>query len=90
MALFRGFYVRGIACGLGSVLLAIAFGVSSADAQQPNPPPASPESSQGTILLTIFLKHDNRRRWSRSTRSYARKDSIRHFRRRAQRSSAGT
>ena len=26
MALFRGFYVRGIACGLGSMLLAIAFG----------------------------------------------------------------
>ena len=58
MALFRSFYVSGIACGLGSVLLAIAFGVSSAGAQQPNPPPASPESSQGTILLTIFLKHD--------------------------------
>jgi hypothetical protein len=58
MALFRDFYVRGIACGLGSVLLAIAFGVSSAEAQQPNPPPASPESPQGTILLTIFLKHD--------------------------------
>ena len=58
MNVFRGFYVRGIACGLGSVLLAIAFGVSSAGAQQPNPPPASPESPQGTILLTIFLKHD--------------------------------
>ena len=58
MDVFRGFYVRAAACALASVLLAIAFGVSTAGAQQPNPPPASPESSQGTILLTIFLKHD--------------------------------
>ncbi len=55
MDLFR---VRAIACGLGSLLLAMAFAVSAAVAQQPNPPAASAETPQGTILLTIFLKHD--------------------------------
>jgi hypothetical protein len=72
MDVFRGFYVRAAACALASVLLAIALGVSSAGAQQPNPPPASPESSQGTILLTIFSSTTNRRRWSRSTQLLAR------------------
>jgi len=58
MDLFR---VRAIAGGLGSLLLAMAFALSAAVAQQPNPPAASAETPQGTILLTIFLKHDQSR-----------------------------
>ena len=49
---------RRIAAALGSMFFATALGLSVAGAQQPSPPAAPAESTQGIILLTIFFKHD--------------------------------
>jgi hypothetical protein len=58
MHLLRGSCIRGFAFGLVSLLVAGALGVSTGAAQQPSPPAASTEAPAGTILLTIFFKHD--------------------------------
>jgi hypothetical protein len=48
----------GVCGGFASLLFAITLGSIGASAQQANPPGAAPSAPPGTILLTIFFKHD--------------------------------
>jgi hypothetical protein len=58
MIMFNRYSRTGAARALASVLLTIILGTIGASAQQANPPGAASSAPPGTILLTIFFKHD--------------------------------